>query len=130
MANLRSVLDLYADRHATYFDTFSWIGSDFTSGVFKMQARLKKDTTGTPLINLTSVTTFVEGIALLYAGTDTIANHIAAGRMTEVPTGYTSSSSVLLSQIRVVISDTTLQSMPFPAERGDDLELAYDLVIT
>lgn len=136
--------DLVADRDLWFEDDpIVFIGDDLTGSTRAMQVRQKPDLTGTPNANLAGVATAVEGIQLVYAGTDTLTNHRAADRIsaddlaglleTENPaTGvnYVASDSVLLSIILVRISDTVMGAMPAAAKVGDDLEMAYDLLIT
>lgn len=123
--------DIGADRWVACIRTFAFVGLDFTGATFIAQVRLTPDATGSPLVNLATVGSLAsEGICLLYAGTDTITNHIAAGRISEVPSGYTGASSVALSQLGFRINETTMEALPFPAERGDDAILAWDMQIT
>jgi hypothetical protein len=144
---LRVKVDITADRRVWYKDDFVFLGQDFTTWTFKLQVRATKDTAGTPLVNLGLVgsTPVVEGVVIWYAGTDTAANHINAGRLTAAiysminpVTGlpYTASSSIILSQLRILINDTHMAAMPpastisLAGETGDDLTLYYDLIGT
>lgn len=131
-------LDLIADRSLTYQETIVFLGDDFTGAAYAMKIRPQPDATGTALVSLATVTDTSQGIKLIYAGSATIAAHVAAGRLQGVPvavnpsTGiaYTSADTVALSQLQITITNTTMAGMPPAAETGDDLELAYDLVVT
>lgn len=126
-----ALIDLSADRWVACIRTLAFVGFNFTGGTFAAEVRLTPDATGSALVSLTTQTSAaVEGVRLIYGGTDTIANHIAAGRLSEVPSGYTSASSVALSQLGIRINETTMEGLPFPAERGDDNTLYWDLHIT
>lgn len=128
--------DIAADRWVACILSFSFIGVDFTDAVFAAQVRQVPDGTGSPLVNLATVTTSAaEGVRLVYAGTDTITNHIAAGRLDEAPDGYSVGDSVLLSVVGIRINETTMEGLPFPGsgtsgERGEDAVLAWDMHIT
>lgn len=123
--------DLAADRWVACVRSFSFVGVDFTAATFAAQVRLTGDATGSPLIDLLTVANGnSQGLWLAYAGTDTIANHIAAGRLDDVPGGYGSGDSVALSVVGLRINETTMEGLPFPAERGDDAAFAWDLHVT
>lgn len=123
--------DIGADRWVACIRTLTFLGLDFTGADFAMQVRSVADATGSPLVDLTTVTTSsAEGVRLIYAGTDTVANHITAGRLTAVPDGYVSTDSVALSQVGIRINETTMEALPFPEERGEDSALAWDMLIT
>lgn len=124
-------VDIYADRWTPFVKSVAFIGFDFTSGTFAMDVRTSRDAPGAALIALTTQTlASAQGVRLSYSGTDTVSAHISAGRLTEVPPGMTTSTSVLLSVLTIRINETTLEGLPFPQERGDDLELVYDLHVT
>lgn len=130
-------LPLAGDRQTPFFETLIFLGLDLTSAVFKLQVRDRKDG-GAVRADLATVTTTAEGVRLLYGGTDTIANHITAGRLEEVPSGtnpatglpYTAADSVEMSQVTFKINETTMEAMPFGTETGDDLEIFWDLHVT
>lgn len=123
--------DLAADRWVACIRTFSFVGLNFTGATFLAHIRLTPDAAGSPLVALATVGSAAsEGIYLSYGGTDTITNHIAAGRISEVPSGYTGASSVPLSVVGLRVNETTMEGLPFPAERGDDAVLAWDMHIT
>lgn len=123
--------DIGADRWVACIRTFAFLGLDFTGAVFVTHVRLTPDATGSPLVSLATVGSLAaEGISLLYAGTDTITNHVTAARLGEIPDGFVGTDSVTLSQIGLRINETTMEGLPFPAERGDDAVLAWDMHIT
>lgn len=136
-------LDLYADRRMVYREYFVFLGEDFTGATFAMKVRPTADSVASPFIALGTVTDNTDGIRLMYGGTDTIANHIAAGHLVGVPvalnpaTGanYTAADSVALSQVRVMIGTAAMSPpstglIPLPQEVGDQQALAYDLLVT
>jgi hypothetical protein len=132
-------IDLIADRTLVFIQSLIFLGQDFTGGTFGMKIRTTPDASGSPIAYLLTVTDDSEGIELRYAGTDTIANQIAAGRLTldvynlinpATRTNYLSTDSVILSEIRILIGGPTMSAMPAAPEKGDDVVLAYDLTIT
>lgn len=123
--------DIGADRWVACTRTLAFVGLDFTAATFAMQVRLFADASGSPMISLATVTTAAaEGVRLISAATDTVANHVAAGRLAQVPDGMTTSTVVALSLVGIRINKATMGALPFPAERGTDLALAWDLHIT
>lgn len=131
-----AVVDILADRWVACIRYLSFIEIDFTGADFATHVRQVADAGGSPLVTLATTTnSSAEGIKLFYAGTDTIANHITAGRLDEVPDDYTSASSVALSWVRIRINETTMEALPFPdqigqGDRGDSVNLAWDMHIT
>jgi len=124
-------LDLAADRWTAFIETWEFQEEDLTDATFAMQVRLIKDASGAPLVDLaTVVSSSSEGVRLIYGGTDTVANHITAGRIDAAPDGYEATDSLALSLLGVRINETTMEGLPLPAERGDDLNLEWDLHIT
>jgi hypothetical protein len=124
-------MPISADRWVACIRTLAFIGFDFTGADFLAQVRLTADAIGSPLVNLATVTlSTAEGIRLIYGGTDTITNHIAAGRLTAVPPGYSPSSSVALSVLGLRINETTMEGLPFTNPRGGDEGLVWDMHIT
>lgn len=123
--------DIGADRWVAFVRTFSFVGIDLSSATFGFQIRLIPDATGSPLVDLPTATApGVEGVRVAYAGTDTVANHIAGERLDSIPAGLSSTSSILLSQITIRIEATKIRALPYPAERGSDVNFHYDLLIT
>jgi hypothetical protein len=120
-------------RHVPSPNVFSFLGVDFTGSTYLMHVREVKDTTATPVIVATSA------ISLLYAGSATIAVHIAAGRLTDAVLTltnpdtdelYAETDTVLLSQLSIKLTKTMLESAPYPAEVGDDYRAWYDVIRT
>lgn len=124
-------LPLEDDRFSPFERWLAFVGMDFTGATFKAQVRARKDG-GALYATLNTVTTpTTEGIRLLYAGTDTITNHIAAGRLEEAPPGYEASDAVALSWVYMRINEATMEAMPYGTERGDDADfLWWDMLIT
>lgn len=124
-------IDINADRWVACIRELAFVDYDFTGATFAAQVRATKDATGSALVDLGTVTSSAsEGVRLIYGGTDTIANHITAGRLAEVPTGYASSDSVALSSVGIRINETTMEAMPEPDDLGDDYVAAWDIHIT
>jgi hypothetical protein len=128
--------DLIADRRVVFEDQFSFLDEDWTGSDFKIQVRLFRDTTTTPLLDFTSPS----GVALEYAGTDTVANHVAAGRVDAFGDDniyetlneaagrfYLPGDSLTLSRIDLALDAS---AFPFPEEIGDDLTTYYDIIRT
>lgn len=126
--------DIGADRWVACIRNLSFVGVDFTGATFIAQVRLTPDAPGAALVDLSTVlTSSAEGVRLVYGGTDTVANHIAAERMTGAmaeAAGLEPADAVALSQVGLRINETTMEGLPFPDERGDDLALAWDMHIT
>lgn len=122
-------LPMAGDRYTPYLRTLTFLGINFTGAVFKAQVRDRKDG-GAVRADLATVVTSAEGVRLLYGGTDTIANHITAGRLSEVPSGHTSGESIALSQMTVRINEATMEAMPFGTEIGDDWPGWWDIHVT
>lgn len=120
-----AVLDIIADRRVDLNEEFTFLALDYTGSSFFMQVRPTRDTSGTPLLDLS---TSGGNFSIFYAGTDTIANHISAGRLSEVPDGYTSGESLAISIVHLGIGFAAMSSLPFPEERGDDTILYYDII--
>lgn len=116
--------DLVApSRRVPYSEIFSFLGENLGGSTLKLQARAVRDTTGTPLIERTTGA----GLSIPYAGTDTVANHVIAGRllaegddniyeMVNPATGnlYQPTDSLLLSQVYVSLDTGNLAAVPLP----------------
>lgn len=124
-------LALYGDRNVLFNTTLGFYDLDLTGATFRMQIRVSPDQGGSPLVSLT---TGAGGIVLVYAGTDTVANHIASNRITEkqVQTaGYADTDTLTLSLVNVQISQAAMAFASTPAaEVGDDVLLSYDFLVT
>lgn len=124
-------IDIHADRWVACIRELAFVGYNFTGATFLAQVRTVPDAPGTALVNLATVTlSTAEGVRLIYGGTDTIANHIAAGRLSDIPSGYASTDSVALSSVGIRVNETTMEALPEPVNIGDDLTLAWDIHIT
>ena len=122
--------DISADRWVACIRTFAFVALDFTGATFLSQVRLKPDLGGTPLVSLANAAANAEGLHLIDAITSTIAAHILAGRLSEVPPGYALTDVVVVSRVGMRINETTMEALPYPGERGDDAYLAWDIHIT
>ena len=122
---------LTGDRWTPFVHTIEYQGDDLTGADFRMQIRLTYDAPGTPLFDKGAVATAAEeGIRLVYGGTATVAAHIAAGRIGDIPDGMQTTDSLSLSIIAIQIAEATMEGMPFPGERGDNAPLYYDMHVT
>lgn len=101
--------DLVANRWEPFVHTIAFEGFDFTGAVFKMQIRLTPDTPGTPLVDLATVTTSVEGVRLV---------------------SVTTTDSVPTSTVSIRIDELTVEGLPAADELGNNAVLAWDMQIT
>jgi hypothetical protein len=122
--------DILADRWVACIRTFTFVGKDFTGATYLSHIRLTKDASGAPLVTLADAAAGAEGLRLIGVFTSTVANHIAAGRLDVVPPGYELTDTVTLSQVGFRVNETSMEGLPFPAERGNDNTLQWDLHIT
>lgn len=125
-------IDIVADRRVPSTGVFTFLDIDLTASALKVEVRLAKDTTVTPLIE----GSIPDTLGIGFCGTDTIANHITAGRLSaeiyaqiNPATGvaYVPADSVLLSQM-VTFFDSS--GFPIAEETGDDLTCYYDIIRT
>lgn len=124
-------LPLGGDRWTPFVRTLTFEGIDLTGAAFAMQVRLKPDTPGAPLVDLSTVASAsAQGVRLIYGGTDTVANHIAAGRLLAAPKGLLSTDNLALSLVGIRINETTMEGLPAADEVGNDAPLAWDMHIT
>lgn len=124
-------IDIQADRWVACIRTFAFVDYDFTDAVFAAQVRVTLDAPGSALITLGTVSSAsAEGVRLIYAGSDTVLNHIAAGRLPEAPPELEDSDTVTVSHVGLRINETTMEALFLPSETGDDLTLAWDMHIT
>lgn len=123
-------LPMSGDRNIALNQEIAFIGDNFTGATFRMQLRLTPDAPGTPLATAT--------MTLLYGGTDTLANFV---RLTQIPQSlaeaavasgdYTMDTVTGLSLVKLSIPAAAMALAQWPApELGDDLILAYDLLVT
>lgn len=125
-------LDLiHPSRQITFFERYAFLQKDWTASTFKAQLRSEPDTTTAPLID------FSAGVILDYAGTATVAAHLAAGRLTteiyqlENPVTkapYVDADNLLLSWLRVSLDVPSLAFVPVPEERGTMAKAWYDIL--
>jgi hypothetical protein len=123
-------IDLRADRRVPFVRIFAFVDFDFTGASFKMEIRDYPDASGSARITLNTVSSEVQGVRLLYGASDTVQDHILAGRLTAIPPGLQLTTPVFVSQVKVRIDKANVTALPEPAELGDDIDLAYDLHIT
>lgn len=123
-------LPLHGDRWTPFVRTLQFEGVDFTGATFAMQVRDRKDGGELRADLATVATASAQGVRIIYGGTDTVANHIAAGRIEEAPEGMAGTDSLTLSLVGVRINETTMEAMTPATEIGDDAEAYWDLHIT
>jgi hypothetical protein len=124
-------------RRVPFEEFYTFLDVNFTGSSYLFQVREVKDTTGAPIFDGSL------GVSLNYAGTDSVANHVAAGRLlgtgassiyalvnTATGNPYVGTDSLLLSRLKIGLDTATLDDVPFPSERGDDWEGWHDLVRT
>jgi hypothetical protein len=121
--------DLFGDRGVPFSDTLPIIGQDFTGATFAAQVRAVPDASGSPIKTLT--------VSLTYGGSDTVANHIAAGRIgrniydyvnPSTGSGYVASDTIALSMINVAVADMST-GIQAASPTGADVVLAWDMLI-
>jgi hypothetical protein len=123
-------LSLNGDRWTPFVRTLQFEGVDFTDAVFKLQVRDRKDGGAIRADLATVATGAAEGVRLIYGGTDTVANHISAGRIDEVPDGMTTSTTLPLSLVGIRINESTMEGMTPAQEIGGDAQAWWDLHVT
>lgn len=122
---------LPADRRTPFTATLRLKGVDLTGAALAAQVRLYPDAAGAPLIDLAQVMSgSAEGVRIIYAGTDTVANHITAGRLTDTPKGLTGADSLALTLLGLRVNETTMEDLPESSPPGRDVTLAWDIHIT
>lgn len=126
---------LYGDRRLAFNDTVAFFGFDLTGAAVRMDVRTAPDASGAALLTLSTGT---GEITIAYAGTDTVANHIAAGRISreDLPNegGYSELAdgdnlALTLIDLHIDAADMVLAAVP-AFENGDSVELAFDILIT
>ena len=127
--------DLYADRWVPFRTTMTFIGHEFPALERAMHIRATPDAPGVPLEALGAIGIAEEtttGIRLLFSGSDTVENHIAAQRLNDVPAGLSASSELTLSYLAFRLNDNGPDgglNLPLPAEVGADATFYWDLHI-
>lgn len=125
--------DIYGDRSVDLYESIPVVGVDLTGATFTAKVRTTPDAAGSPLL--------MPSVTLLYGGTNTVANHITAGRLSrriknEIndATGvqYVDTDNVAMSliQVNVAAASMVAPSIPPAGQAGDDVVLAWDLLIT
>ena len=128
-------IDIRVDRDVPLVRTFAFCDFDFTGAALKMEVRRYPGEPGTALLSLTGQSTDVQGLRIIYAGSDTVQNHILAGRLSAAPPSADGgtldlSTIIQLTQIRIRVDKANVVALPSPQEVSDDLDLVYDLHIT
>lgn len=126
---------MVADRGCPFTTSVSRIGVNWSGSNIYMYIKTVPDSPSSPLIDASG------GATIAYAGTDTIANHVASRglsssiyRIVNPATGvnYAPTDSVAFSKINISIAGTSLDTpfVPVSQETGDPVELAYDLRVS
>lgn len=124
-------LDLAGDRWVPFIRSLPVVNALLEGATFAMQVRLLPDTEGEPLIALGTVSTAsAQGVRVIASATDTVAAHIVAGRLIDVPAGYDVTDEVDVTLLGIRINELTMESLPAAGELGADLTLYWDLHIT
>jgi hypothetical protein len=123
--------DLYGDRGLALVDSIPIVGRDFTGAALTAHVKAVPDASGSPIISPTAT--------LSYGGTDTVGNHIAAGRLSTkiydyvnaaTAAKYAPGDSIALSVIGISVSSSDMGTLVPPADvPGDDKVLAWNLLI-
>jgi hypothetical protein len=119
---------LKGNRFTAFNFTFRFVGLDLTGSDFWLQVRQYRDADGEPLADLEVVEEEgAEGLWLIYAGTDTVAAHMAAGRLSGVPDGMAPLEEVAVSLIGARIAEATMRAMPPGDGFGSDERMVWDM---
>lgn len=126
-----ALLHMAGDRWVPFIRDLPIVNADLTGADFALQIRLYPDAPGAALVDLATVTSAsAQGVRLVSATSATVAEHIAAERLSEVPPGYSSSATVTVSLLGIRINETTMEGLPPAVEPGQDTVLSWDLIIT
>lgn len=124
-------LPLSGGRWVPFVEVLRLRGIDLTGADFRMQIRLYPDAPGDPLLDIGAVSSAAEqGLRMIYAGSETIDQHVAAARLDSVPPGSLGGDTLTMTILEIRIFDTTMSGLPYPPERGDDNALSHDIHIT
>lgn len=105
-----AVAALGGPRWQALATTMRFIGVDLTGADFRLQVRLLPNTPGSPLVDLTKVSTAAaEGVRLISV---------------ETVDGQP------VSTIGIRVNETTMEGLPFSGELGDSSVLAWDMQVT
>lgn len=121
-----ATVPLVGDRWTPFVHEIEYQGDDLTGAAILMHVRLLYDAPGSPLLSIETG----NGIAITYGGTATVAAHIAAKRIAEIPEGMADSDYLPLTIIQFTIPEVSMEVLPFPSERGGDATFYYDVHIT
>lgn len=121
-----ATVPLVGNRWTPFVHEIEYQGDDLTGAAVLMHVRLFYDAPGSPLLSIETG----NGIAITYSGTATVAAHIAAGRILEVPEGMATIDDLALTIIEFSIPEASMEALPFPSERGDDATFYYDVHVT
>lgn len=126
-------MPLFADAYTPFTDRWTFIDIDFSGATLKAQVRDRKDG-GMVRVDLATVEeSGLEGLYIAYAGTDSVADHIAAGHLTAADAalaGLLQTDVIDLSVVEMRIDEATIETMPTAPEIGDDFEFYWDLHVT
>lgn len=103
-------LPLAANRWEPFVYTIDFPGFDYSAATFIAQVRAIKDSSGTALVDLSTVPS---------AGTEGI-NIVGVTTTDDIPT----------TSISIRINEATIEALPEPAELGEDVTLYWDMQIT
>jgi len=101
--------NLTVDRWVPFVYSIDILGFNLTGAAFRSQVRLYPDAAGDPLLNLPQVTDGANGVRFL-------GINIAGPRV--------------VSTVQLQIDAEALAGLPSGAEAGDDIDLAWDLIVT
>lgn len=123
---------LYGDRGVDFVAIIGFVGADYTGAATVAKVRPKPDS---------SATAIVFTVTMPYAGTATVAAHVAAGRMTteiykktNVLTGnlYQPTDSIPFTQFKLTAPSTDMVTpkVPNATRVGDNVNMAWDILVT
>ena len=121
-----ATVPLVADRWTPFVHRIEYQGENLTGAAMSAHVRLTPDAPGTPALSFANGA----GAILVYGGTASVADHLAAGRISEVPEGMATTDLLPLSIIQLEATEAGMEAMPFPADRGDDALFYWDMHIT
>lgn len=128
--------EIVADRFTPKADTIVVKGEDLTGATFKMQVRDRANG-GTVRADLaTVVSSAAEGVRLIGVTTSTIAEHIAAGRLTaaeQASLELADDDELSISELAYRINESTMEAMPDGddgLEADADVPLVWDMHVT
>lgn len=132
-------IDIIADRNVDHEEIWRFLNVDWTGSTYRIQVRLTKDTTGTPLLDHSTATSSFSMAVV----TGAVSDHVAGGELSGTgedsiysiinpATGnpYEPTDILTLTRVRLGLLAFDLSLFPFPEERGDDLTTYYDIIRT